>query len=760
MISRSYWPSTRVAIHPSRAPTSTPAARRENPPTSNVERPLHLTWFGWSCWWAGLHGGPPGTRGGRPAGVDGHRVLGQYDLLIIEDEAPEDQDLVYYVGPNVLALEKRFGFPPREFRLWLALHEVTHRAQFTGVPWLPRPLPVARPTRRSTPSTPTPSGSSMPPAGVIDDTADPAQPARRGRHRHPAGEPRPARAVRPHRRAMSLLEGHGDVTMDRAGEGHVRRRRPVPPGAARAAEPGRHRGEVLQKVSASTPSSSSTRRASHSSPTSRATAAPTPSTPPGGGPGGCRPWPRSGPQEWLDRVRLSEELVGDRGRSRPGPGDTSGADVEPRTRRRGLRPAARPRPPRRCDFPPAGTAVTYVVSGGAAAGAAGAGRRGGLPGDRHPRRPGPRPGFDRRGRGRAGAAGRLVPSSAPSGCGGPRAQRGGPGPGRPLHGPPTRRAHRPHGRRPGRDRAAQPAAGRGPRRARRHGSRPAPAAPTAPPRDPVAVRHARPRSGGRPQPTAIPCYRRNRVRHELLPLLDAIAERDVVPVLARQADLARADTSLLDELAAALDPPMPGRSPPAPPPLARPRRALPGSRRRARRTRTSPARRPRPRRRCGRRPGRSRGLWSCPEAGGWPKPADASASRLRPGRFCSACRPIPRRRPHRTEPAVPARPPTGSSTISTTGPSATSWSARTRSRTRIAELGAQITADYADDPPLLVVRPQGCVRVHGRPGPCHPTCRSRSTSWPCLSWYGTSTRSSRRRPHRGRTSTSTCPAGG
>ena len=51
-----------------------------------------------------------------------------------------------------------------------------------------------------------------------------------------------------------------------------------------------------------------------------------------------------------------------------------------------------------------------------------------------------------------------------------------------------------------------------------------------------------------------PCFRRNRVRHELLPLLDDVAERDVVPVLARQADLARDDTSLLDELAAALDP--------------------------------------------------------------------------------------------------------------------------------------------------------------------------------------------------------------
>ena len=45
-------------------------------------------------------------------------------------------DAVYYVGGNVLALEKRFAFRPRDFRLWIAIHEVTHRAQFTGVPWM------------------------------------------------------------------------------------------------------------------------------------------------------------------------------------------------------------------------------------------------------------------------------------------------------------------------------------------------------------------------------------------------------------------------------------------------------------------------------------------------------------------------------------------------------------------------------------------------------------------------------------------------
>ena len=51
-----------------------------------------------------------------------------------------------------------------------------------------------------------------------------------------------------------------------------------------------------------------------------------------------------------------------------------------------------------------------------------------------------------------------------------------------------------------------------------------------------------------------PRFRRNRVRHELLPLLDAIAERDVAAVLARQADVLRADADLLDTLALHLDP--------------------------------------------------------------------------------------------------------------------------------------------------------------------------------------------------------------
>ena len=66
-----------------------------------------------------------------------------------------------------------------------------------------------------------------------------------------------------------------------------------------------------------------------------------------------------------------------------------------------------------------------------------------------------------------------------------------------------------------------------------------------------------------------PAHRRNRVRHELLPLLDAIAERDVVPVLARQAELLRSDATLLDALAAAIDPTDAAALAAAPPALAR-----------------------------------------------------------------------------------------------------------------------------------------------------------------------------------------------
>ena len=68
---------------------------------------------------------------------------------------------------------------------------------------------------------------------------------------------------------------------------------------------------------------------------------------------------------------------------------------------------------------------------------------------------------------------------------------------------------------------------------------------------------------------ADPSFRRNRVRAEVLPLLDAVAGRDVAAVLARQAGLLRDEATLLDALATAVDPTDSQALAAAPPPLAR-----------------------------------------------------------------------------------------------------------------------------------------------------------------------------------------------
>jgi tRNA(Ile)-lysidine synthase len=63
-------------------------------------------------------------------------------------------------------------------------------------------------------------------------------------------------------------------------------------------------------------------------------------------------------------------------------------------------------------------------------------------------------------------------------------------------------------------------------------------------------------------------FRRNRVRHEVLPLLDAIADRDVTALLVRTADLLRDDDRVLTELAAGVDPTVVEELLAAPRPLA------------------------------------------------------------------------------------------------------------------------------------------------------------------------------------------------
>lgn len=88
-----------------------------------------------------MTGGTEGPRGfisGRITGAQtgavlafiSSGILGQFDPF-----APNGGELLL-VYPNVIAVERQLRVQPADFRLWVCLHEVTHRVQFRANPWL------------------------------------------------------------------------------------------------------------------------------------------------------------------------------------------------------------------------------------------------------------------------------------------------------------------------------------------------------------------------------------------------------------------------------------------------------------------------------------------------------------------------------------------------------------------------------------------------------------------------------------------------
>ncbi|MEP6625697.1 MAG: zinc-dependent metalloprotease [Acidimicrobiia bacterium] len=157
-----------------------------------------------------------GTELGVLLGYVAQRVLGQYDLLVPDDDGSPTDDRVYYVGANVLGLEKRFAFRPGDFRLWIALHEVTHRAQFTGVPWL-REYFLAQVHELV-------GGIDPDPGMVFAAIGRAADAMRQGKS--PVGErglvglfgnDEQQQAMDRMQALMSLLEGHGNAVMNQLG---------------------------------------------------------------------------------------------------------------------------------------------------------------------------------------------------------------------------------------------------------------------------------------------------------------------------------------------------------------------------------------------------------------------------------------------------------------------------------------------------------------------------------------------------------------
>ncbi|MFJ8645658.1 zinc-dependent metalloprotease [Streptomyces sp. NPDC093546] len=172
-----------------------------------------------------------GAVGGKVTGVElgmllsflASRVLGQYETFApATRELPAGQNgggRLLLVAPNIVHVERELDVVPHDFRLWVCLHEETHRTQFTGVPWLRDHLQGEIQSFLS--------ATDVDPATVLERLREAAQTLVGAR---PEGEEGEGRSLvelvqTPEQReilgrltaVMSLLEGHADYVMDGVG---------------------------------------------------------------------------------------------------------------------------------------------------------------------------------------------------------------------------------------------------------------------------------------------------------------------------------------------------------------------------------------------------------------------------------------------------------------------------------------------------------------------------------------------------------------
>ncbi|MEZ5212983.1 MAG: zinc-dependent metalloprotease [Gordonia sp. (in: high G+C Gram-positive bacteria)] len=165
----------------------------------------------------GLAGKVAGAQAGGLLAFLSSAILGQYDPFSPDPDTGEEGVLML-VAPNIIAVERQLRVSPSDFRLWVCLHEVTHRVQFSANPWL------AGYMRDNVGVLTGDAGESMAEvAGRITETLRSGRPREKGvlglmqliqsPDQHDAFE-----------RVMvlgTLLEGHADHVMDAVGPAHV-----------------------------------------------------------------------------------------------------------------------------------------------------------------------------------------------------------------------------------------------------------------------------------------------------------------------------------------------------------------------------------------------------------------------------------------------------------------------------------------------------------------------------------------------------------
>ena len=134
------------------------------------------------------------------------KVLGQFDPFF------DPGGRLLLVAPNVVHIERELGADPTDFRLWVCLHEETHRVQFTAVPWMREHLAAQVDALAET----------VEPTKLLEDGLPRVLDALRGGFGQQGlidlvSSPEQREILDRVTGMMSLLEGHADVVMDGVG---------------------------------------------------------------------------------------------------------------------------------------------------------------------------------------------------------------------------------------------------------------------------------------------------------------------------------------------------------------------------------------------------------------------------------------------------------------------------------------------------------------------------------------------------------------
>lgn len=158
---------------------------------------------------ASMGGKVTGAEAGGLLAFLSSKVLGQYDI------APGGTPRLMLVAPNLVHTEREMGVDPQDFRLWVCLHEETHRVQFTAVPWLRQHI-IDQATGLAAGLAPDPATL----ISTLEEAARRLPDVLTGRggsliDLFVTGEQRAQ--LQRITAMMSLLEGHADVVMDEVG---------------------------------------------------------------------------------------------------------------------------------------------------------------------------------------------------------------------------------------------------------------------------------------------------------------------------------------------------------------------------------------------------------------------------------------------------------------------------------------------------------------------------------------------------------------